>query len=377
MAVMTPRERVARTLAHQTPDRVPMYDQFWMETEHAYRAALGCPLPPRKGKADWEGMSAAAASTKSRWELFDFDIIEVGWPDYRLRLEPPVVLEETDEWMLQRDGHGATLRWWKHRMGAPEHVAFEVTTPEKWRQVKHLLTPARERVRWEEFEPLYARARRDERFICYGATEIIEAVKDVLGHEAMLRAMIKQPEWVHDVFDAYCRLQIEMFRLVEAAGLKCDGAFIYGDIAYKNGPFMSPRHYREFVLPYHKRFFDEFRRRGMPILFHTDGDVRPLIPGFLEAGITCLSPLEAKAAMDVRALAPQYGEQLCFCGNIDVQVLETNDRERISAELESKLAAVMPYRGYVYHSDHSIPPGITLSTYQWVLSEVRRLGTYE
>ena len=188
--------------------------------------------------------------------------------------------------------------------------------------------------------------------------------------------MLKQPEWLRDVFETYTQFEIDMFRLCEAEVMTCDGAFIYGDIAYKNGPFMSPRHYREFVFPYHKRFFDEFHRRGMPVILHSDGDIRPLLPHFIDAGVDMINPMESRAGMDLRELAPQYGDRLGFCGNIDVTVLATNDRERIREELKSKLSAAMPYRGYLYHSDHSIPPGVTLETYRWVLEEVRRIGTY-
>ncbi|HOW19708.1 MAG TPA: uroporphyrinogen decarboxylase family protein, partial [Phycisphaerae bacterium] len=89
-----------------------------------------------------------------------------------------------------------------------------------------------------------------------------------------------------------------------------------------------------------------------------------------------LNPLEAKANMDVRELAPKYGERLGFCGNMDVRVMMTNDLDAIRQEICSKLAAVMPYHGYIYHSDHSIPPGVKLETYQAVLEMVRREGRY-
>jgi uroporphyrinogen decarboxylase len=115
----------------------------------------------------------------------------------------------------------------------------------------------------------------------------------------------------------------------------------------------------------------------MPVIFHSDGDIRLLIPQFMEAGVDMIQPMEARASMDVRELAPQYGDRLGFCGNIDVTVLATNDRERIRAELHSKMSAAMPYRGYMYHSDHSIPPGVTLETYRWLLDEVCRFGRYE
>jgi len=374
---MTSKERVARVLSRQQPDRVPIYDKFWFEVERDYREQLGIPFVYHRQRSmfDWGAVSPETQSI-TLWEFFDMDMIEVGWPDFRLRFCEPEVLEETDEWVLLRDGNWAELRWWKHKMGAPEHVRFGIDTPEKWAKVKPLLTPSRDRIRWNEFWPLYHRGREAGRFVLYGVADPFENLKDVVGHEIMLISMIEQPEWVHDLFDTYTDLHIRMFEILEAEGMVCDGAFVYGDMAYRNGPFMGPEHYREFVQPCHKRLFDEFHKRRMPVIFHTDGDVRVMLDELIESGVDSLNPLEAKANMDVREMAPKYGSRLGFCGNIDVTVLMTNDRDRIREEIRSKLAAAMPYNGYIYHSDHSIPPGVALETYRFVLDEVRRLGRY-
>lgn len=374
-ATMTPRERVARTLRHEQPDRVPIYDKFWFEAETTFRDALGHPLIKREVTFDWD--TAPALQPKTIWEVFDMDMVEVAWPDFRLRFTPPEVLDETDEWILQRDGNGAVLRWWKHKMGAPEHVSFTVNSPEEWAKVKPLMTAYRERIRWDEFWPLYKRAKADKRYICFATVEPIEMIKDVLGHEIMLRAMLKQPDWIHDIFDTYITVAIQMLEMCEAEGMVCDGAFVYGDIAYNTGPFMSPRCYREMVKPYHKRLMDEFHRRKMPVLFHTDGDVRLLLDDLIDAGVNYINPLEAKAGMDVRELAPKYGKRLGYCGNIDATVLMTNDLDAVRHEVRTKLAATMPYNAFIYHSDHSVPPGVTLETYQAVLHEVLTSGRYD
>jgi len=371
---LTSRERVARCLARQPHDRVPMFDWYWSEVEAAYVAEIN---DPNLGC----GIHAFAREPRpdrlSLWEYFDFDLMQVAWPDQRLRMVEPEVVDQSDEWVLLRDGNDAVLRWWKHKMGTPEHVSFGIDTPEKWARVKPLLAASRDRIRWHEFWPRYKRAKERDKFICFAGVEIIESVKDVLGHERMLKAMLKQPDWLRDVFATYTQFEIDMLALCEAEGMVCDGAFIYGDIAYKNGPFMSPRHYREFVYPCHRRLFDEFHRRKMPVILHSDGDIRLLLPHFIDAGVDMINPMESRAGMDVRELAPQFGDRLGFCGNIDVTVLATNDRARILAELHSKMAAAMQCRGYMYHSDHSIPPGVTLETYRWLLEEVRRAGTYE
>ncbi len=376
---MTSRERVARTLARRPHDRVPIFDWWWKETEAAYLREINDPRIAAEFVSP--GVDAARVARRGEgltlWEYFDMDLLQVGWPDQRLRMVDPQIIEESDEWVVQRDGNEATMRWWKHRMGTPEHLGFGIDSPDKWRAVRGLLTPSRERMRWAEFLPKYRRARRDDRFVCFTTVEIIECVKDSLGHERMLRAMIKQPDWLHDVFDTYTRFLIGMFELAHENGLACDGAFVYGDVAYKNGPFMSPRHYREFVYPYHMRLFNAFHQRGMPVIFHSDGDIRLILDDLIAAGVDCINPLESRAGMDLRELAPRYGDRLGFCGNIDVTVLATNDREAILGELTSKLGAAMPFNGCFYHSDHSIPPGVSLDTYRFVLDQVRRLGRYD
>jgi uroporphyrinogen decarboxylase len=326
---MTSRERVARTLGLGEPDRVPIYDKFWFETERDYREQLGCPFLGGRDDArfDWSRNSPETQAT-TLWEQFDMDMVEVAWPDYRIRLVEAEVLEETDEYILQRDGNEAVLRWWKHKMGTPQHVQFGVDTPDKWADLKPLLTPSHARVRWNEFWPLYRGGRLEDRFVCYATVEPFEMVKDVLGHEIMLRAMMRQPEWIHDVFDTYSRLALDMLDMVWRADMRCDGAFVYGDVAFNTGPFMSPGHYREFLQPYHKRMFEAFHARGMPVIYHSDGDIRPLLDDLIAAGVDAINPLEAKAGMDVRELATTYGDRLAFVGNIDARVLLTNDPER-------------------------------------------------
>lgn len=371
---LTSQERVARTLAREPADRVPIFDWFWRETEDEFVTRIG---DARLGRGIHRFAAEPRPDRLTLWDHFEMDIMQVGWPDYRLRLVAPVVLDESAEWVLQRDGNDAVLRWWKHKMGTPEHVSFGVSTPETWAACRQFLTPSHERVRWHEFWPRYRRARARQRFVCYATVEVFEAVKDVLGHETMLRAMIRQPEWLRDVFDRYTQLQIDMLRLVEAEGMTCDGAFIYGDMAYNTGPFMSPKHYREFLFPYHKRLFDAFHSRGLPVIFHSDGDIRPVIEDLIAAGADAINPLENRAGMDLSKLAPAYGDRLGFVGNIDVAALLTNDREAIRAELVAKMGAAMPYHGYVYQSDHSIPPGVTIETYRWLLDEVREIGRYD
>jgi uroporphyrinogen-III decarboxylase len=115
----------------------------------------------------------------------------------------------------------------------------------------------------------------------------------------------------------------------------------------------------------------DFVRRfnlDLPIILHTCGDFRPHIESIIESGVDCIQALEAKTGMNVVKLAEQYKDRLCFMGNIDVRALESGDRKRIQEECLGKLNGMKALRApYVFMSDHSIPPSVTVADYEFML----------
>jgi len=356
---MTSRERVDRALSRREADRVPRAESFWPETIPLWRA---------------QGMPDGADPA----ELFGYDITGAGWVNHEARPGYIEVLSENDEWVTRKDGHGAILRYWKHKSGTPEHVAFTVDSREAWEAHKRALleVPIGNRVDADGVLAAQASARERGQWFCWGGVECFEMAKDIIGHERMCTAGLDDPEWMADVYMTLADLAVEALDHLESRGVTYDGAWMYGDIAYNHGPFLSPRMYRDLVMPAHARQMGWFKERGLKLIYHTDGDFRPLIPSFLEDGIDCFQPLEAKAGIDVRELKPRYGDRVAFMGNIDVMVLLTNDREAIEAEVAAKVPLAMQGGGYIYHSDHSIPPGVTWDTYRFLMSLLDRYGRF-
>jgi uroporphyrinogen decarboxylase len=189
-------------------------------------------------------------------------------------------------------------------------------------------------------------------------------------------AMVEDPEWVRDMSVTYTDLILRDFQEALDSGMKTDAVWVFGDVGYNHGTFFSPSMYRELIWPDHKRMRDWAHERGMKFIYHTDGDVRAFLDLFCEAGFDCIQPMEAKAGMDVRELAPKYGKRLSFFGNIDMTVAITGDREKIEHEVRSKLAAGMANRGYLYHSDHTVPPQVSWKTYQFIIQLLDKYGNY-
>ena len=311
--------------------------------------------------------------------FFGYDIAGAGWIDHQARIGVAEVVEENDEWVARKDGNGAILRYWKHKSGTPEHIGFAAGTRAGWAALKRdlLAVPPHRRVDTEGTLRTMRDARERGLWFCWTGVECFECAKDVIGHELLCCAMADDPDWARDIYETETDVALSVLDHLEASGLVFDGGWIYGDIAYNHGPFLSPRMYRDLVMPAHRRQVGWFKERGLPVIYHTDGDFRPLIPSFVELGIDCFQPLEAKAGMDVRELKPRYGGQVALMGNIDATVLITNDRDRVAAEVAAKVPLAKEGGGYIYHSDHSIPPGVHWETYRFLMEQVDKHGRFD
>ena len=98
-------------------------------------------------------------------------------------------------------------------------------------------------------------------------------------------------------------------------------------MAYCAGPLISPKMFRQFMIPRYRRITDLARSRGIDTIFvDSDGDVSQLIPLWLAAGVNGVYPMEVAAGMDVVALRRQYGKDLLMTGGIDKRVLAQDRR---------------------------------------------------
>jgi len=356
------RDRIYALLSFEEADRVGYVDFFWPETVDRWRT---------------EGLPRTASLQK----YFGMDIYVMG-VDVSPKFDT-VVLREDVEWVEMRDSFGVRVRSWRGRSGTPLPVAPAVESLEDFIEFyEPLLDPelpfriSSSRYPYRrDLEEAVARLQEDF-FVVAGVLGPFEYVRHIVGEgvDRILRLFYREPRMLRYIFDKVGRLLAEVARAMLDAGV--DGVWVWDDLAYKNGPFISPRLYREFVMPQHSRIVSPFRRRGLPAVLHTDGNVKPLIPHFLEAGFTALHPLEAKAGMDVRELKELYGDRLAFIGNMDVRALSSGP-SAIRREVLSKLPTAARGGGYVAASDHSVPPTVPLRDYLEFVRLIRRHGRYQ
>lgn len=357
---LTGQQRVNRALSHQDQDRVPRHDTYWSETIAGFKE---------------QGM---VGGTTEVLELLGSDFGTLCWLWPQAFPGETEILSEDAETKVVRESNGRIARYWKHKSGTPEHLGFGCDSREAW-ETKY--KPAMLK-NWLQINPTvvrdnYARHRKKSLWCHLTGVESFEQTRQIIGDEVVLMAMVDDPDWVADISKTCTDVMIRNMEVAINTGIQPDGFWIYGDMAFKTSTMCSPAMYKELIWPDHKRLVDWAHAHGMKFIYHTDGDVNGVIDLYLQAGFDCLQPLEAKANMDLRVLAPKYGSRLAFFGNIDVMKMATNDLELIEDEIRQKFTAGMATKGYIYHSDHSIPPQVTWKTYQAIIEMVKKYGNYQ
>ncbi|MFQ6098861.1 MAG: uroporphyrinogen decarboxylase family protein, partial [Armatimonadota bacterium] len=352
---MTSRQRVLMVLNHEEPDRVPIHDSPWGHTIARWHKEG---LPENVGPA----------------EHFGYEFTGQGI-DASLQLKHEVI-EETDTYTIYRDANGATRRTFKDHESTPELIDFTVTSPELWEQYKPRMAWNESRVDWDNALKANRAAREQGKFVTYNGVVGYDKIQGMVGSERLLIAMAEDREWVLDMFETAVDLLIRGCDEMLARGFEFDGAFICDDMGYRNGTLFSPAAFRETEFPTQKRMYDYFNTKGLPVILHSCGCVKEFVPMLIEAGLTCLQPLEVKAGMDLVELKHDYGDKLAFMGGIDVRAMADPDPSVIEKEISTKIPVAKQGGGYIYHSDHSVPSNVSFQQYCRVMELVREYGAY-
>jgi uroporphyrinogen decarboxylase len=178
------------------------------------------------------------------------------------------------------------------------------------------------------------------------------------------------PGFVVDMLDFWFEHQWEIIELTCDLVVP-DAVCIWEDLAYKNGPFVSPEMYRRLFAPYHRETARRIGARGVRhLLVDCDGNIDIILPLFLENGITGTYPLECQADADPVKFRRMYGKRVQLIGGMDKRAL-IEGREATRAEVERKLSQLVPESGYLPSIDHAVPPEVPLDTFRWYLDCVR------
>jgi uroporphyrinogen decarboxylase len=226
---------------------------------------------------------------------------------------------------------------------------------------------------WAEAKLKYDQLRQRGRFLLFHAYGPWEATWRHRGIDRLLMDMVLDPGWVSEMLQAHVDLLIECLKRCLALEARPDGLFLADDFGCTRGLLFSPTMWRKMFKPLYAQLAAFLHGENISFWLHSCGDVRALIPDLVDVGLDVLQPLQVAAGMDLAELIGQHGRDLVFFGNISAAAM-SGPLEPLEAEIRAKLTLGRERGGYIFHSDHSVPPEVSFDRYRKIMEWVRHYG---
>lgn len=383
---MIPRERLLTTLQHQEPDRVPLdlgATQVTGIHHLAYsRLRRGLGLPE---------LTSTLCDHIQGLALPDEDMLEALEVDVR-GLFPMnshnwgVTEQPVGEYWQYHDEWGIT-----HRRPKPDGLYYSIVEVPLDRPdlsaVDILDYPWPDLGAPWRIDGLLAQARA-HRQTGYAVVlkdpfaGVFEMAQRIVGMENLLVMMASDPVLAGVLFDQLTQLKLDFWEMaLPQLGYLVDVISQADDFGTQVSQLISARMFRQQVKPRWKVVLDCIRTLAPHayLFFHSCGNVRPIIPDFIELGIQILNPVHITASgMEPAALKRDFSQALTFWGGgIDTQdVLPHGTPQQVDDAVRHSLETLAPGGGYVFNTVHNIQADVPVDNLLAMFQAVRQYGAY-
>lgn len=377
---MTPRERIRKAMDFEPVDAIPWAENFYVETVSRFFS---------------QGLPANEVMITD-WKMEGYTLL--NWPTF-IGVDPnsyfgcinffgcvlPVDLATIPRFKQRKVGEDAKYEEYIMESGArsripkkgsrettwyamPQFYSFPVSDRNSWERYKERLNPEDLRRYPKDWDPDAYSEVFDQYQVgptCLAMTGFYGFGAELMGIPNFNLAFYKDPELIRDMITHWEYLTIETTReAVEALRDKIDMVFWWEDMAEKHGPNISPKLYREFLLPHYKKVTAFLNKNSIRrIMMDSDGNTQPILDLVIEAGITGHWPLEVNSGMDVRLLRKRYGNKLFLSGNLDKREIAKGG-QHMRNEIDSKLLPMKETGGYIVGLDHLVHVEFTVQRFK-------------
>lgn len=341
---MTCRERALMGVKHQEPDRVPIDNWMVPEIQKKTMEYFGC---------------------DSYDELLDFlgvDFRNNYGPSYvgqSFKKHPDGTVE--DLWGVKRKtvvyGKGTA------HQGSYSEVAEspleKLKTLEEIKKYDHWASAdwwdySKVKADCMVYHPKYCVINVGDRL---DRTSQLKPMMYLRGMQQIFLDMVMNPaivEFIRDkIIEYFVAYNPRVFKAVEG---EIDVIMMGDDIGAQTGPLLSLDMWRKYFKKGFKTYIDIAHQYGIPIMYHSCGDVKQFIPDFIECGLDILQSCQPKATnMDIKKLKQEFGKEITFQGGMDIQhVLPLGKPEDVRAMAKYALDSAKKGGGYIICTAHNI-----------------------
>jgi hypothetical protein len=422
--MLSSRERVALALSHKEPDRVPLdlgscgQTGMHVTTVYKLRQALGLDAPgtPVKvvepyqmlGEVKFDLIEALGVDVVGLGGLYTiFGYKYENWKPWRFHDGTPLLVpgdfntepEPNGDLLMYAGGdksYAASAKmpeggWYFDSIMRQDPIDEDRLNPENNTEEFKLISDEELHHLARESERLYTGTDKAILFVLGGAGfgdiglvpgPMIKQPKGIRDVTEWYMSTVMRREYVRAVFARQCEIVLENLpKIYEAVGNRVTTVWVSGtDLGAQNGPFISPKTFRDLYLPFYKQV-NEWIAAHTPWrrFIHCCGSIVPLIPLFLEAGFEILNPVQTSARnMEPAMLKATFGDQASFWGGgVDTQTtLPFGTPDEVRAQVRERLQIFGTGGGFIFNPIHNVQACVPVENLLAMYEAVREHGKY-
>ena len=378
---MTHRERLLLTLNHREPDRIPV--------DLSSTQVTAISLQAYKNLRRYLGLSPSSPVIPDRIQQIcipDQDILEkfeIGvrglWPlmnanDFEDE-DDGIFLHHVDEWGLGYRMKKEGGVWYDLYVSPMESVDLSPAylSHYSWPAGGDLRRIAGLREQAVDFRetgyPVFLKS------VCAGMLEMAIRLR---GMENCLMDLLGDKENAGKLLDQILKVKIDYWEMaLDHLGDVVDVIAEADDFGTQTSQLISHEVFREIIKPRQIELISCMKKKApqAKIFFHSCGNIRPILPDFIEMGIDIINPVHIRArGMKPAELKRDFGRDITFWGGgIDTQeTLPHGNAGQIRDEVKRNIDVLAPEGGFVFNTIHNIqgdvPAENIVTMYETVLS---------
>ncbi len=329
---MTHRERWVRTLHFEPVDRIPDEEfGYWSNTFPTWHdQGMSRDVTDDESADRYFGFVPRTTAAASKGLVYaPRNSIPTG-----LGLVPPFeprVLEEDENYRVESDGAGIVQR--VHKSGKdsiPQYLDYPLKGRREWEELFRPRLSVENAERYPENRPDWEDLKARLNSPNWGSLVEIDfsglfgGVRNWMGFERITTMMYDDPELMHEIIEHLATLSSTVIRRA-VEEINVDVAWGWEDMAFRQGPMISPTMFREFLVPRYRMITDVLHAGGVDLICtDCDGRVVDIIDCWLEAGLTGIFPCEVGVERDMTdpiVVREKYGDRVFIVGGVNKHAL--------------------------------------------------------
>jgi uroporphyrinogen decarboxylase len=363
---MTSRERILAAISHQEPDHVPfdLAGTTWTGITNGAYQNLRLYLGKSSEEPHWSDVvQQIVIPSEDILETLEVDtrglfpLTSHNWSVYDKLIDKDDNWEYHDEWGFTHHFPKSNGFWFSLVRHPMEKVLPDVKEIEGYNWP---IAANKERIKG--LREIALRFREQGKIImlkglCAGVFEMHQRFRGMSN--AMVDSFLYQ-EFSDSLIGKIADLKIEFWVMALAELADVVDVIAEGDdYGTQESQLIDPEHFREFYKPHISRIIKAMKQNApnAKVMFHSCGNVRPIIPDFIEIGIDILNPVHINATgMEPFLLKKDFGKDIVFWGGgVDTQkILPTGTVEEVKEDVKKNIDALAPGGGYIFATVHNI-----------------------